>query len=65
MAGDVAKKIIEEWQPADGDGIKILQDKMQDYYDNDRFEVLKQRAEKILADTRETLQNLQERYNTG
>lgn len=65
MSGNVASKIIDEWQLPDSYGIKILQDKMQDYYDNDRFEVLKQRAEKILSDTRETLQNLQERYNTG
>ena len=65
MSGNVAEKIIEDWQPADGDGIKVLQEKMQSYYDNERFEVLKQRAEKTLSDTREVLQNMLERYSGG
>ena len=59
----VASKILDEWQMPDG--IEILLDKMQDYYDNDRFEVLKRRAENTLAKTRTVLQNLLERYSSG
>ena len=54
---------MDEWQTPDG--IEILLDKMQDYYDNDRFEVLKRRAENTLSKTRTVLQNLLERYSTG
>lgn len=63
LSGDVASKTIADWDMVDG--IKILQEKMQDYYDNDRFEVLKLRAEKTLSDTREILQNMLERYSGG
>ena len=59
----VASKVLDEWQTPDG--VKILLDKMQDYYDNDRFEVLKRRAENILSKTRTVLQNLLERYSSG
>lgn len=47
------------------DGIEILRDKMQTYYDNDRFAVLKRRAESTLTKTRTVLQNLLDRYSTG
>ena len=63
IAEKVASKILDEWQTPDG--VKILLDKMQDYYDNDRFEVLKRRAENTLSKTRTVLQNLLERYSTG
>ncbi len=59
----VASPILDEWQIPDG--VAILLDKMQTYYDNDRFEVLKRRAEITLAKTRTVLQNLLERYGTG
>ena len=59
----VASQILDEWQTPDG--VKILLDKMQEYYDNDRFEVLKRRAENTLSKTRTVLQNLLERYSTG
>ena len=65
ISGNVASKIIDEWQLEFGDGVKTLHEKMQDYYNNDRFEVLKNRAESTLAKTREVLQNLLERYSTG
>ena len=60
---NVASKILNEWQTPNG--VEILLEKMQDYYDNDRFEVLKRRAENTLAKTRSVLQNLLERYSTG
>ncbi len=63
IAEKVASKILDEWQTPDG--VKILLDKMQDYYDNDRFEVLKRRAENTLSKTRTVLQNLLERYSSG
>jgi len=63
IAEKVASKVLDEWQTPDG--VQILLDKMQDYYDNDRFEVLKRRAENTLSKTRTVLQNLLERYSTG
>ncbi|MBR0288994.1 MAG: dynamin family protein, partial [Selenomonadaceae bacterium] len=63
IAEKVASKILDEWQTPDG--VKVLLDKMQDYYDNDRFEVLKRRAENTLSKTRTVLQNLLERYSSG
>ena len=65
IAGDVAKKVIDEWQLPNGDGVGVLHKKMQDYYDNDRFEVLKRRAESTLTKTKEVLDNLLERYSSG
>lgn len=47
------------------DGIETLRDSMQAYYDNERFAVLKRRAENTLSKTRTVLQNLLERYSTG
>ena len=63
IAEKVACKTLDEWQTPDG--VQILLDKMQNYYDNDRFEVLKRRAENTLAQTCSVLQNLLERYSTG
>lgn len=63
IAEKVASKVLDEWQTPDG--VQILLDKMQDYYDNDRFEVLKHRAENTLSKTRTVLQNLLERYSSG
>ena len=63
IAEKVASKVLDEWQTPDG--VQILLDKMQDYYDNDRFEVLKRRAENTLSKTRTVLQNLLERYSSG
>ncbi len=65
MDGNVASKVLDEWQLADGDGVGVLHQKMQQYYDNDRFEVLKRRAEGTLTKTREVLENLLERYSSG
>lgn len=61
--GNDASKVLDEWQMSDG--VSTLLDAMQTYYDNDRFEVLKRRAETTLAKTRTVLQNLLERYSTG
>lgn len=65
IAGNVAKRIIDEWNLPDGDGVETLHKKMQNYYDNDRFEVLKRRAESTLTKTKEVLQNMLERYSSG
>ena len=59
-----ASPTLDGWSNSD-DGVQILLDKMQEYYDNDRFEVLKRRAENTLSKTREVLQKLIERYSTG
>lgn len=63
IAEKVASKVLDEWKTPDG--VQILLDKMQDYYDEDRFEVLKRRAENTLSKTRTVLQNLLERYSSG
>lgn len=65
MAGDVASRVIDEWQLSDGDGVSVLHKKMQNYYDNARFEVIKRRAESTLTKTQEVLNNLLERYDSG
>lgn len=65
MGGDVAKRVIDEWQLPNGDGVSALHQKMQHYYDNDRFEVIRRRAESTLSKTKEVLENLLERYSTG
>lgn len=63
ISGDVSSKKMDEWQL--GYGVKDLLDKMQDYYDNDRFAVLKKRAESTLSKTREILQKMSDKYKTG
>ena len=65
MSGDVASRVIDEWQLPDGDGVSVLHKKMQQYYDNARFEVIKRRAESTLTKTQEVLKNLLERYDSG
>lgn len=63
IAGNFSSKRLDEWEMPDG--IDALHKKMQYYYDNDRFEVLKRRAENTLTKTRSVLQNLLDRYSTG
>ena len=65
ISGDVARRVIDEWQLPNGDGVAALHQKMQHYYDNDRFEVIRRRAESTLTKTKEVLENLLERYSTG
>lgn len=55
-----ANKTLAEWNMEDG--IQTLHKKMQDYYDNDRFIVLKTRAEKTLADTEKFLREILDKY---
>ena len=65
IAGHFSKDRIDEWQLPNGDGIENLRQNMQHYYDNDRFEVLKRRAESTLDKTKNVLQTLLDRYSTG
>ena len=55
-----ADKILDEWQM--DYGIDILHDKMKEYYDTDRFAVLKARAERTLADISKYLRDLLDKY---
>ena len=55
-----ADKTLENWSISFG--IEELREKMQDYYDTDRFKVLKTRAEKTLSDTENLLQEILEKY---
>lgn len=59
----VARPQLNQWGMSDG--VDDLRQAIQIYYDNDRFIALKRRAEKILADIREILQNLFNRYSNG
>ncbi|MBR5914649.1 MAG: dynamin family protein [Selenomonadaceae bacterium] len=65
LTGEHSKKRIEEWQLPNGDGIENLRQNMQQYYDNNRFEVLKRRAENNLDKTKIVLKNLYDRYSSG
>lgn len=58
----VAKKTLDEWQLPNG--IDQLHRQMQHYYDHDRYEVLKKRAEATLEDAEQFLRGLLERYPT-
>ena len=61
ISGDVAKKVIDAWNFTDGIG--SLHEKMQYYYDNDRFEVIKRRARNTLAAMQNILQEILKRYS--
>ena len=63
IGGDAASKKMDEWHL--DYGVKELLEKMQDYYDNDRFAVLKKRAENTLSETRKILQETSDKYKTG
>lgn len=65
LEGNVASRTIDEWQMDSGDGLALLHEKMEHYYDHDRFDVLKKRAENTINKTREVLDVLLDRYNTG
>ena len=65
IAGKFSSARLDEWQLPNGDGIGFLRSNMQNYYDNDRFEVLRRRAETTLAKTKSVLQSLLDRYNSG
>ncbi|MBQ6774190.1 MAG: dynamin family protein [Synergistaceae bacterium] len=56
-----AKERLEEWDMHDG--MQELHGKIQDYYNNDRFEVLKKRAENTIAETVELLRQLLAKYS--
>ena len=65
IEGNSSSSKIDSWNLEDGDGIDALKKKLQYYYNNDRFEVLKRRAEGTLNKTRTILQNLLDRYSSG
>ena len=46
------------------DGITELKTKMQHYYDNDRFDVLKKRAEKTISDAKQFLNGVLAKYDS-
>ncbi|MBQ6296728.1 MAG: dynamin family protein [Selenomonadaceae bacterium] len=47
------------------DGIDELKTKMQSYYNEDRFEILKRRAEKTIADIKSFLRSILAKYSTA
>ncbi|MBQ7630214.1 MAG: dynamin family protein [Selenomonadaceae bacterium] len=61
FAEKFSSPILEEWKYPDG--VEILIKKMQEYYDHDRFAVLRRRAENILAKTQPFFRKLLERYD--
>ncbi|MBR1602502.1 MAG: dynamin family protein [Synergistaceae bacterium] len=56
-----AKKRLEEWGMSDG--IDELHGKIKEYYENDRFEVLKRRADNTTAETIKILRELLAKYS--
>lgn len=52
---------LQEWGM--DDGIDVLKNRMMDYYTHDRFEVLKQRAEKTLERTEIFLREILDKYS--
>lgn len=55
-----AKAKLDEWSMSDGIG--ELHQQLQEYYDNDRFEVLRKRAEGAITETVEFLRELLAKY---
>lgn len=49
---------LKEWDLPDGDGVMALWNKMQHYYAHDRYDVLRQRAERTLHDAEKFLQDI-------
>ena len=56
-----AKTRLDEWEMPDG--VQELHTQIADYYDNDRFEVLKKRAENTISETIELLRELLAKYS--
>lgn len=56
-----ADKTLEEWGL--DDGVKDLRTRMKDYYKNERYEILKRRAEKTLERTEKYLGEILEKYS--
>ena len=56
-------KTLTDWGISNG--IEELKNKMNDYYQNDRFNVLKQRAEKITKDVKDLLEGILAKYEAG
>lgn len=52
------KEKFDAWGLPDGDGVAVLHDKMKDYYENDRYEILESRAERTLRDAKEMLEQI-------
>ena len=52
------KAKLDAWGLPDGDGVAVLHDKMKDYYENDRYEILESRAERTLRDAKEMLEQI-------
>jgi hypothetical protein len=53
---------LATWKLADGNGVDRLKQKMQAYYDNDRFDVMKRRAENTLRAAKAILQTVLQGY---
>ena len=53
---------LNKWEMSDG--IDELKAKMQSYYNKDRFEILKRRAEKTISDIKTFLKSILARYDT-
>ncbi len=55
-----AKSRLDEWEMPDG--MQELHGKIQDYYENDRFDVLRKRAENTISETADFLRELLAKY---
>lgn len=68
------RALLEKWALPDGDGIDVLQRKMKQYYETERYAVLRKRAENTLHDAEKFLREILEqnseqegrsKYNNG
>ncbi|WP_294160199.1 dynamin family protein [uncultured Selenomonas sp.] len=55
--------VFDEWHFPDGNGVDRLKQKLQEYYDHDRFEVMKRRAENTLREARKLVQAIVQNYH--
>lgn len=60
--GNTASAKLAEWNFPDG--LDTLHEKMRSYYDNERFEVLKQRAKNTLAEVQKTFREILDAYGS-
>lgn len=54
--------VLATWNLPEGNGVELLKRKMQEYYDHDRFEVLRRRAENTIDEARAILQKVMQDY---
>lgn len=60
--GTPFRDVLAAWNLPDGNGVELLKRKMQAYYDRDRFDVLRRRAENTIGEAKAILQDVMQQY---